>query len=279
MRTHEADRVPRTAWFRRIQSNARHLLACCALTLLAIACLAADAPGQVNIEQYRGQEEAEGVTGAVELNMSWRTGNVDVFELGGNGRIDHRGPSTHTFLLASGDLGWEGGERYSDQALAHLRQVYRRTQRVKPEVFAQVDYDKSRLLDFRGLVGGGIRLEVYEGDAMRLWLGSSYMFEHERLDLRSDAVHLPRTSVHRWSNYLSCNLSLEARASLAWTVYAQPKFNAMGDVRVLSDSRFEVGLSGRVSLVVTFQMRFDSRQPADIESLDTTLTSGLAVAF
>ena len=169
------------------------------------------ASAQVNIEKLRKDEERKGFSGSFDLDLSSRTGNVEVLELAIGGRVDHMSESTTTFLVGSSDLGWEGGERYSNEALVHLRQVYRYRPWLRPEGFVQIDYDKSRSLTFRGLLSGGLRLGLYRHTPVQFWWGSTYMFEHEQLDLTSGAVHPRRTSVHRWSNYLSSKVGLTSR--------------------------------------------------------------------
>ena len=71
----------------------------------------------------------------------------------------------HVHFIGSGDLGWEGKERFSNEALAHLRYVRALGSRLHGEAFGQVNYDQSRRLDFRGLVGSGIRLALIAGES------------------------------------------------------------------------------------------------------------------
>ena len=89
-------------------------------------------------------------------------------------------PRTRLFLLPQATLGWEGKERFSNEALAHLRYVRALGSRLHGEAFGQVNYDQSRRLDFRSLVGSGIRLALIAGGESSFWLGSS-------LDVRARA--------------------------------------------------------------------------------------------
>ena len=106
------------------------------------------------------------------------------------------------------------------------------------------------------------------------------MLEHERLGgLPVNAVHPAHTTVNRSNNYLTSRFTVNNRLASAWTVYVQPKIDAIRDLRVLGDANLEVDLGGPFVLVLSFSMRYDSRPPAGIKKFDTTLENSLAVTF
>ena len=229
------------------------------------------------MEKLRRLDDGKDLSGALEFDLSVRTGNVETLDVGVGGRVDHVGDTATTLFVSDGDLGWQGGRRYSNQGLAHLRQVYRRQFRVQPEFFVQSDYDKSRNLTFRGLLGAGFRTGLFSNSAAQFWWDSAYMFEHERFELGAEDDHPERTSVHRWSNYLSSRVRVEKTTAMAWTIYVQPRVDEPGDLRVLSEG--DVKLRRSLVLVTTARMRYDSRAPAKTKSLDTALKSGIALKF
>ena len=249
------------------------------LWMLSVAVVTSQPFAQVNIEKHRKRRDRVGVGGSLHLDLSARSGNADVWELGLQGRLDYASQSLRTFLVGSGDFGWEGGERFSNEMLLHLRGVYRLRSSLRPEVFMQGNYDRSRLLTLRGLVGGGLRTGLYQGEVLQMWWGSTYMFEHERLDLPLDASHARRTSVHRWSNYLSFSADLTAQTSVVMTTYVQPQFGDLRDVRLLNESSLQVVVSRWVSVEVSFRLFYDSRPPEGICGTDTKLKTGIGIVF
>ena len=253
----------------------RHALAVVVLPWIVPATLHA----QVNIEQLRVTAAGMGVSGSAGANFSARTGNVELVLLNFDGRVEYRRPRWLTFVVGSHGLGWQAGTRFASQGLLHWRFGMHLTRLVTGEVFAQTDYDKSRLLTFRAVTGAGPRFTIAEGARWRLALGSAYMFEHERLDLPPDAVHPRRTDVSRWSNYISLAFADGERVGLVLTGYAQPEFADFGDIRVLGDARLAVRLTGALSLTVASNVRYDSRPPDGIHALDTTTRTGVAVEW
>lgn len=234
---------------------------------------------QVNIERLRGGEATEGFANSLGLDFSIRYGNVDIQRVGVETRTDYvRGAHT-ALLLIQGRFGWNDGEQFSDEGLAHLRYTFQLSERVLPELFVQADFDSPRRLEFRALIGGGFRFGLHDGERVSTWLGTDYMLEHERLDVSETSVVEPEVTVHRWSNYVTANLDFGERAGGSLTVYAQPRFDALEDARVLGEARFDARLVGAVALTLTFRLRHDTRPPTDTKSLDAEVTSGVLIRF
>jgi hypothetical protein len=105
------------------------------LAILSVLCAVLAVDAQINVEDLRANSREPGFKGSLELDLSVRSGNTETLEMGLGGRLDHLGLSARTFLVGRVELGWEGGERFSNEALAHLRRVHRVTGRWSPEGF------------------------------------------------------------------------------------------------------------------------------------------------
>ncbi|UCC83862.1 MAG: DUF481 domain-containing protein [Gemmatimonadota bacterium] len=260
----------------RIRALLRATFVAWAASLNVLA--APQASAQVNIEHLRADEDRRGFSGYFRLDLYVRTGNVELVQIGSLGQLNYVVRVT-TFLIAGTDLGWKREKRFINAALLHLRQVYRRGSRVRPEAVVQINYDESRLLAFRSITGGGLRTSLYRSAAVRLWWGSTYLFEHEQLDLEPDAVHPTQTSVHRWSNYLTLNVFFTEQSTLQWTIYVQPRFDDFEDHRILTEARLGAVLSKPIFLVLTFHLHYDSQPPDDTRPVDIAIRSGVEIEF
>ncbi len=234
---------------------------------------------QVNTEKFRKNFYEEGLSGHLELDFSSRSGNVDITEVTVEHRNDYVWKNMITFVIIKGDYGWQGGSQYSDEALVHLRNVFKIKANLQPEIFTQIDYNKKRLLTFRGLIGGGFRFAINNNNITKLWYGASLMVEHERLDLSGIENHEENTKVIRWSSYLSSNINFNEQIIWTSTTYFQPIINDLKDIRLLSETNLELRLIKRLSLILGFQMRYDSEPPKGIKSFDTTLRTGIGITF
>jgi hypothetical protein len=220
-----------------------------------------------------------GYSGTVAADLELTTGNVEHFQLGINGRVDYQTEATTTFLLGRGDIGLVGSDRFSNAGLLHLRHGRLWFPRLMPEIYAQINYDEPQLLEVRAVAGGGVRVGLADTESIRLWVGTGYMFEHERLDLPDTARHPQTTSVHRWSSYVTGRAAAGTNVTLVATGYIQPLIDDLLDLRILSDVSLGVSVTRALSLNVSFSLRYDSRPPDAVAALDTALRNGIAVTF
>ncbi len=234
---------------------------------------------QINIEKHRKTGMDLGFSGLANISISAKTGNKDIQEIDLEGRIDYQGEMFYTFAVAQGEYGWQGGKEFSNQALLHLRYVHGLFNRIKLEIFTQMDYNKARLLLFRSLAGAGLRFNLIKSKTSSLSFGIAGMAEHEKYDLPVTAVHPVTTSVFRISNYLAYRLKLNGTASLASVIYYQPKAGEFKDSRILSENSLRVKISKRVSLSAEFNLRYDRKPPDGKKALDTKTKFGFSVSF
>jgi len=234
---------------------------------------------QVNIEKFRESTYERGFSGNVGIDLSSRTGNVDVKEVTIESRSDYIWKEMNTFLVVRGEYGWQGGKQYSNEGLIHLRHVFRIKAYIQPEVFAQTDYNKKRLLLFRALAGGGFRFTVEKSSKTTLWWGTAFMMEHERYDYKKNNGDEKEANVIRWSNYISANIIFTERVGWGMTTYIQPRIDDFGDVRILGETNLTTDLAKQLFLIITFRMHYDSKPFDEIKSLDTALGTGLVLDF
>lgn len=251
----------------------------CVAVCLALAAAPGVLRAQVNIERLRRTPAGMGLSGSAGANLTARTGNVQLVLLTLNGRVDYTQRHWLAFAVGNTDVGWQGGRRFSNSGLLHLRYNYLVTPAVAGEVFAQIDYDKARLLAFRAVTGAGPRFTVGDTASWRLAFGTDYMLEHERLDLPVGAPGPASTLVSRWSNYVSVSYASRPRLAAAATIYAQPRFDDFSDTRILGDAQLAVQLVGSVSLTVSSHLRYDSQPPQGIRPVDTALTTGVTLEW
>lgn len=254
-----------------------------ARTLVALILLSAPAAlhAQVNIERLRLAGADTGLSGTAGADFSARTGNVSLVLLDLNGRVDYGRPRWTVFLAGSNEFGWQGGKRFSNEGLLHLRFGYHFTSFVTGETFVQTDYDKSRLLSFRAITGAGPRFTLARASGWRLALGTAFMLEHEQYDLPVTAVHPRVIDDSRWSNYLALSYGNgdTNRVALSITGYVQPRITDFGNLRLLGDATFAVRIVHALAITISSNLRYDSRPPDGIESLDTTTKTGLALSW
>lgn len=234
---------------------------------------------QVNVEALRRDDLPLGQSGTIGGDLTVRTGNVDFVQVGLEARLYDVKESVTTLIVGDGGLGFLRSDRFASSGLAHLRQTFEYRPHLSPEWYAQLNYDRSQLLSFRAVVGGGGRTSFARGAWGEFGAGSSLMFEHERLILPDTASHPGRTTTLRWSNFLTLRVVPTETMVITSTTYAQPEFGDPGDIRVLETFRLATSVTEALSLTVSFNLRYDSVPPDGIAVVDTTLRTGVTYSY
>ena len=250
--------------------------------LAALALLSTLTPtlsAQVNIEALRRDDPPPGRSGSFTGDLTVRTGNVDLVQVGLSGRHDVVTEGATTLIVGDGGIGLLGGSRFASSGLLHLRRTHDFGGWLLPEWYAQTNYDRAQLLRFRLVGGAGIRSEVARGDWGQLGAGTSLMVEHERLKLGEEAEHPSQTTSLRSSTFVSLKLSSASGFVVTSTTYLQPMLRRPGDVRILENMRLSSPVTERVALTVSFDLRYDARPPDGIAALDSTLRTGITYTY
>jgi len=233
---------------------------------------------QVNTERMRAMD-VDGVGFQVGGDVAFQSGNADLIEVGTNVRLDVRSARNYAFLVSEVRYGEEDGEAFRDRAFAHLRYNRQLASWLVAEAFTQVQEDGFKLLQLRTLAGSGIRIRYVDEARVKVFQGTTPMYEFENLDGETLVRHPATVSTVRWSNYVNVRLLLTEKTRLLSTVYVQPRVDRFEDVRVLNETTLAVALSKHVTLRVRFDLDYDSRPPDEVEDLDVGLTNGITVSF
>lgn len=251
-------------------------------TLCVVAALVPVASGldaQVNIERLRIDAPPPGVSGSLTGNLTVQTGNTDFVQVGLDGRIYNVTEAVTTLMVGNGGIGFVDRSRFASSGLFHYRQTFAFSQWLLPEWYGQANYDRSQKLTFRLVAGGGVRAPVAEGDWGQLAAGTALMLEHERLELPDTAVHARRTTTIRSSTFLSFRVVPSDQLVITSTTYLQPQASDLGDFRMLENFALATPVTDRLSLTVSFDLRYDSRPPDGLASLDTRLRTGVTLIY
>jgi putative salt-induced outer membrane protein YdiY len=249
------------------------------IALVIILNLTMSTFAQVNTEKYRKMKDEFGFYGTAAVELDINTGNNDKQEIGLESYLNYNAEKSLTLLILKGTYGFVNGKDYSDDALAHLRYLYKLSPSLNFEIFGQYDFDKNRLLLDRELLGGGVRLIASESDSIKMWFGLSYFYEYEKYDLNNSSVHPPENYSNRISSYITFRLNINENLKLASVVYFQPKIGEWEDLRILNDNSLLVEIAKHIGISIEFNLRLDKRPPDTIKELDTKTKVGITYRF
>lgn len=233
---------------------------------------------QVNVEPIRERLEAEGSIFETRFGLVGRRGNTDGLEANGGFLIGlSHGPSLG-YLNASGNYAEYDGARQVAKSFAHLRYNYRLDPLVAAEAFAQIENDEFRRLLARELLGLGPRFTLISSAQVRLYYGTSVMFE---LTQRNDTVPASSRNVEnvRWNNYVALTVVVQERITLTETVYYQPRFDDFGDFWLLNVTGARFQVTDVLASRIDFTLRREAEVPLGVDAVDLELSSSLQLTF
>jgi Protein of unknown function, DUF481 len=250
--------------------------------IAAIGAAAAPARAQiVNVQGALAKAPAQdGLVGQLELKLSWREGNNPLFDIGGGGHLVIRRGPVIGLLLARGEYGTSGGVTLARKSFEHARARIELDARWRWEVLGQHEYDQFRRLSLRAIAGTGPALQIVDSQPLNLLAGAAYLFEYERLDRRDGALDAgQRTTAHRASIYLTGHEEPSPGVLFVETIYAQPRLDDPGDIRVLGELAAQTRLSARIALRNSFTVAYDRTPPDGVRRYDTALEVAIILSF
>ena len=235
----------------------------------------------VNVQGALAKPPAtDGATGQVELKLNWREGNNPLFDIGGAGSVVGRLGSVLGLVLARGEYGTSAGLTLAKKSFEHARTRIELDPRWRWEAFAQHEYDQFRRLSLRALAGTGPALQILDDKAIALLAGAAVLYEYERLDRRPGTIDAGlRTSALRASVYLTGHEEPGAGVLIIETIYAQPRLDHPGDLRLLGELAVQSKLVSRVALKDSFTVAYDRTPPDGVRRYDTQLEVAVVVTF
>ncbi|MFC1554241.1 DUF481 domain-containing protein [candidate division KSB1 bacterium] len=234
---------------------------------------------QVNTERMRLESEKEGLYFTLDFNLRLKTGNVDIFDSGTGIRIDKLSEDHVTFFVTNIQYASKKSKPYINKGFSHLRYNYRLNDFIKWELFAQHEFNEFTRLFSRTLTGTGFRFSLLNHTKLNINYGSTFMLEHEHLDITGGSDEPNRVRAYRWSNYLVTGINLSDNSNIMNSVYFQPRLDNFSDLRVLNEFVLLSGITDKVQLTVRLNIRYDSKPVIGIKKLDTELLNGVRLLF
>jgi hypothetical protein len=235
------------------------------------------ASAQVNVEPIRKQLDESGFGARLRLSMAAYQGNTQGIVLGTSALFGGRTERHLLFLAASADYAHLGGETSVKKSFVHLRHNYELASRLWWEEFVQLETDRFRRIELRGLLGTGPRVAVISSEPVELYYGTAYMIEYTRVNEGSDGG--ARTLRHRWNNYVALTYRPDPRISLSTITYYQPRFDEPSDAHVLNVTGLEFKVTTLLQTRLDATTRYESVTPAGVKSSDLELKSSLELKF
>lgn len=246
-----------------------------AFSILALIFFLGNSNAQVlNIEKERIRTDTTGWSGSGQLSFNLLSNVQKLAEFGLEGHLQYKTYRSLYLALSDYELINSGKSDYSNKGMLHLRYNYKLSKLITYEGFMQGQFNKVLNLEFRGLLGSGLRFKMIGHDKLRLYSGLAYMFEYE----------LPSGEVaeeynHRMSSYLSLSIRPNANFSIYGTMYYQPRIDYFTDYRISVGLDLMFRITRHLYYAVSYEELDDNRPISNVPKITYSLKNKLVLDF
>lgn len=168
------------------------------------------------------------------------------------------------------------GENVISEGYFHHRINFWKDKTLSAEVFTQYQYNETRGLINRGLIGATPRLTLRASDNFDFAIGIGAMYEWEEWKLNEGYA---LTRLIKSSNYINLHAKMSKNAELMLIAYYQGRFDRFLHPRISGDANLRVALSKHISFNFHFIPYYDAEPVIPIAKWNYEVTSGIGIQF
>jgi hypothetical protein len=233
------------------------------------------AQGQViNIEGKRFMNDTNGWVGNADFNFNVFNNTQQVLQFSNTLRIQYQKNRSRFILLNDLNLIKAGNTDFANAGYQHFRYNYKVNRWLTMEAFTQTQYNPVLKLDFRYLIGAGPRFKLLKKEHAKIYVAALYMYEYD--DIVGEDENLYE---HRMTSYITCTFSILKNLEFTSTTFYQPNIENTADYRIANDTGLEIHINKHLNFKSSFNMLYDTYQPAGIPDLVYSFRNGLSIKF
>ncbi len=194
------------------------------------------------------------------LNNRSATADKRNLYLGINNNIDvlYISEQSATLLISGLNYYKIGGGPLIYNGSFHLRQIVKRAARWTPEIFTQTQFDESRNMELRQLLGGGVRWNLLQRKNI-LYMGLGGFYEYERWKGENELI---RKKLFKFNSYLSGDIRLSETTYLNTIFYFQSGWdNEIASLRNRVSGQLEIKneVTDKIKVKLTSNVLLDDK--------------------
>ncbi|WP_338766116.1 DUF481 domain-containing protein [Bernardetia sp. ABR2-2B] len=168
------------------------------------------------------------------------------------------------------------GQNVISEGYFHHRTNFWRKKKFSVELFTQYQYNETRGLINRGLVGATPRLSLKTSENLDIAVGTGAMYEWEEWKLKERYV---LTRFIKSTNYINFHAKFNENTELIFITYYQALFDRFFHPRISGDANFRAKISKHISFNLRFVPYYDDAPVIPIEKWNYEVTSGIGIQF
>jgi len=229
----------------------------------------------INPDALRIEKDSSGFAGSIGLDIALIKNTSTIFSLGNSVYVQYRKNKHLVFFINNLNLKKVDDEYIINKGTQHLRYNYKINDRITWEAFAQSHYNAISKIDRRQLIGTGPRFTVFTEKKYDAFVGTLFMYEHEKIDEVPTIYH----DDLRFSGYLTFRLFPTKNFTATSTTFYQPKLSEFSDFRIYSHNSLMFKVLKDLSIGITYVATYDSEPASGIPKFQYRLLNGLSYTF
>jgi putative salt-induced outer membrane protein YdiY len=223
----------------------------------------------INVESLRIKTDTLGWAGKIGLNFSMIQNTKSLVNIGNDTHVQYKTSKSLILLIGQYSLLVSENNNLINKSVLHLRYNYNFTGIIVGEWFLQGQRNAISKIDFRGLLGAGLRLKLKKDEKHKYYFGTTFMYEYEI------STSQLTQELFRWSNYFSLSLYPTENVRFISTTYYQPAFSGFSDYRILSQNSLYFIISEHMRFKTSFNYSYDNCPEINVPKTQYSLLSGL----
>lgn len=228
----------------------------------------------VNIENRRLDKTDNGWRGTGELSLGLVRNQNSAVNFATRVSVLY-GKDKHRYLLMT-DAAINQSNLGNIESIGwfHFRYNYLLKENFSWEGFAQTLFSQQMRLYPRYTLGAGPRYKVFQSDSLKLYVGSSLMFEHENLQNPGASY-----SSERLTFYFSWVWINKTDFTVDWMFLYQPRLFDFSDNRIQTELRTEAKINKQFRMRFQLSLLYDADPPATVPRVFVNSRTGLMFNF
>lgn len=215
----------------------------------------------------------------LDFKVNGSSGNSNTSAISLDGQLSWINENYINLAIFGKQFGKSNNIESTNKSFAHFRHIHKMTSALDWELFTQVEQNKFTRLTYRGLLGAGLRYNIFNTTQHEAFLGAGAFQLREEIEYVSGLSDNGVSTYARANFYFLSKYKVTPAIDFTNTLYYQPRTNQLSDYRALLQSKFDFKLNDNLKLRLSLDVEHDSRPSQTIKQTDVTYLTGLVVNF
>lgn len=230
----------------------------------------------VSLDEPSTKNPKKGIQGDVQLTLNYTDNDKRVLQSGNKINLQLN-DSLNTYMLYS-DIQLSRTDGINDINSGSFGTIYNykaEDRIISAEGLMQYQYDGSKNLKHRFIVGGGPRWKVLDKKGLKLSLVAYTIYFNEKYESTVSS----KKSQAKFSTMLSFYIDLSETTSIKHNTYYEPDYSNPSDYRIESQTTFKAKFNKKFNYQMHLKLNYASMIPDDIQKFDYVIQNSLSFSF